>query len=176
MEDADLKSQNSIKENEISSFIKSNQIGQICQVSQQLEQFSQLDDEKIVEEFKKCNKSNFIKNILNQFINFLTNHGDEVVIESLMTAEKDRDIVQIRKEFQNFIRGKKPNSTMLVSILKSKRFSSHFHYFLSYFSIDWIKTKHLKDRKNHLLCINYLNRCKNKHELIDRIIKYKKKL
>ncbi|EAR88524.1 hypothetical protein TTHERM_00181020 (macronuclear) [Tetrahymena thermophila SB210] len=174
MEDAIFSQQ---KRNEVASLIStSSQISKICDVSQQLEQFSQLGNDKIEEEFKKCNKSNFIKNILNQFINFLINHGDDVIIESLMAAEKDRDIIQIRKEFQNFIRGKKPNATMLVSILKSKRFSPHFHYFLNYYSIDWIKSKQLKDRKNHLLCINYLIRCKNQHELIDRIIKYKKKL
>ncbi|KAL4461294.1 hypothetical protein ABPG72_019777 [Tetrahymena utriculariae] len=176
MEDAYFTQHKVKKGNEIANLSKDNQIIQICEVDQQFEQFSQLNDDKIEEEFKKCNKSNFIKNILNQFINFLIDHGDEIIIVSLMAEQKDRDIVQIRKEFQNFIRGKKPNATMLVSILKSKRFSSHFHYFLNYFSIDWIKSRPLKDRKKHLLCINFLIRCKNKEQLIDHIIQYKKKL
>ncbi|KAL4461292.1 hypothetical protein ABPG72_019775 [Tetrahymena utriculariae] len=150
------------------------QNNQDCRINQYLQQLELLENDQIQNLFKKCNKSNFIKNILNQFINFLTDQGDEVIIESLM-CQKDRDIAQIRKEFQNFIRSKKPNATMLISILKSKRFSVHFHYFLKYYSIDWIRSKKLKDRENHLLCIHYLIRCQEKPELIERIIKYKKK-
>ncbi|EAR88527.1 hypothetical protein TTHERM_00181050 (macronuclear) [Tetrahymena thermophila SB210] len=150
------------------------QNSQECSINQYLQQLELLEIDQILNLFKKCNKSNFIKNILNQFINFLTEQGDEVIIESL-TRQKDRDVVQIRKEFQNFIRSKKPNATMLISILKSKRFSVHFHYFLKYYSIDWIRSKRLKDIKNHLLCIHYLIRCQEKPELIECIIRYKKK-
>jgi len=79
------------------------------------------DDSYLKELYLKMGKNNRVKNILQMFVTFVLERGDEVVVESLGYNEKE--LPKIRKELKNFLRLKSLNNNTLLSFLRSKRYS-----------------------------------------------------
>ncbi|KAL4469495.1 hypothetical protein ABPG74_004748 [Tetrahymena malaccensis] len=145
------------------------------EISQYQEELNSMDADQIFELYAKIAKSNEIKNILNQFENFINSSGDQIVIESISETIHNIDISKVRKEFNTFCKIKQHNQSFLVSVMKSKRYSSLFQYFLNYYIIDWILNTNVKHIKTHLICIVFYLKCFQDHSLIDKIKTYKKK-
>ncbi|EAR90693.1 hypothetical protein TTHERM_00705090 (macronuclear) [Tetrahymena thermophila SB210] len=154
---------------------KSDIEGIICQdiIEQYQQEFDLLNDDSLLQEFNKLQKSNFLKNILRSFYVYILEEGDEIVIESIVQDSK-KNINQIRKEFNAFTKNKKLNQATLLSFMKSKRFSKIFYYYLSYYSLDWIMKGSIQDVQTHVLCITHLKRCFHSEDLINSIRIYKK--
>ncbi|KAL4469494.1 hypothetical protein ABPG74_004747 [Tetrahymena malaccensis] len=165
----------SCEEETFSSSLSMREPESAVNISQCMSELNNMDQDQIVLEYSKCNKSNAIKNILYQFQDFIQSSGDQIVIESISEQQGERTIAQVRKEFHNFSKKKKLNQSFLVSVLKSKRFSIHFEYFLKYYTMDWILNGNIKNVKHHLLCIIFLQKCFEDTTLIEKIIKYKKR-
>ena len=79
------------------------------------------DDSYLKDMYLKMGKNNRVKNILQMFVTFVLERGDEVVVESLGYNEKE--LPKIRKELKNFLRLKSLNNNTLLSFLRSKRYS-----------------------------------------------------
>ncbi|EAR88535.1 hypothetical protein TTHERM_00181130 (macronuclear) [Tetrahymena thermophila SB210] len=131
---------------------------------------------EILSLYSKCAKSNAIKNIINQFQNFILCSDDQIVVESISELIEQRNLSQIRKEFNTFCKLKKLNQSFLVSVINSKRFSMFFKYFLNYYVLDWAFERVNKELNNHLICIIFFQRCFLDKTLIKEIKTYKKRL
>ncbi|EAS00746.1 hypothetical protein TTHERM_00304140 (macronuclear) [Tetrahymena thermophila SB210] len=139
--------------------------------------FELLDTEHLLKLYMSCKKCNQTKFILDKFCKFIKHHGDQVVIESILNLieGKQRSLQQIRKEFCFFTKKKQLNQGLLVSLLKSKRFSVYLQYFMEYYVDEFIENGSLKNSDYHMICISFIKRCFTDNSLIDKIIKYKKK-
>ncbi|KAL4469492.1 hypothetical protein ABPG74_004745 [Tetrahymena malaccensis] len=145
-------------------------------ISLQINEINQMDHEQLASEYCKCNKSNIIKNLLRQFHDFIQIKGDQVVIESIYDIQYlEKNIAQVRKEYHNFSKNKLFNQSFLLSILKSKRFSYLFQYFLKYYIFDWIHCGNIKNIRSHLICISFIQKCFSNQQLLDKIVIYKKR-
>ncbi|KAL4469484.1 hypothetical protein ABPG74_004737 [Tetrahymena malaccensis] len=135
-----------------------------------------LQNYEILTMYSKCSKSNAIKNIINQLQNFILCSDDQVVVESISELIEQRNISQVRKEFNTFCKQKKLNQSFLVSVINSKRFSIFFEYFLNYYVLDWVFQRINKELSSHLICIIFFQRCFLDKTLIREIKTYKKRL
>lgn len=128
-----------------------------------------------VSKFQRLRKSNSIKILLQSFKSFMKEKGDRVVIEGL-NQSNTKVLEKIRKEFSTFMRTKNANNETFLAISKSDRYKIYLKYYLEHYALDdLLESCSDSSLEDHITCLAFLIKSLYEKELIQHIVKYKKK-